>query len=81
MNQDDKDRQEDRERLLRIEITLTNFKEDFDKHTVGRINDHGNRIRALEVLKFKAMGAMIPIVILVGIAKDWLIVKIGGAHR
>ena len=44
---------DDRERLVRIEVGLQNLTENIDKQVVGRINDHGNRLRALEVYKTK----------------------------
>lgn len=70
--------QEDRERLVRIETNLNNFMETVEKHVVGRVNDHGNRIRALEIIKHKAVGAMIVAGLIAGLAKDWVKQKLGG---
>lgn len=70
--------QEDRDRLIRIETNLANFMETVDKHVVGRVNDHGNRIRALEVLRYKAVGAMMLAGAIMGLGKDWLISKAKG---
>lgn len=70
--------QDDRERLVRIEVNLTNFMETVEKHVVGRINDHGNRIRSLEIIKHKAIGAMLIAGAIGGLAKDWVKTKMTG---
>ena len=68
--------QEDRERLVRIETNLNNFMVTVEKHVVGRVNDHGSRIRALEVFKNQAVGTATFLGVMAGIFKGFIQDKI-----
>lgn len=71
---------EDSERLVRIEMGLEALTEAVKVDVVKRLNNHGARINALEVLKYKAIGFIVAAGIAYDVGKEWIHRKLLALH-